>query len=64
MAVPVVAGTPDGQFLPLDIEARFRSRGLHRLHGLRHDFEPDIIAEQNSDFEHTGSLRECVDATR
>ena len=51
MAVRLVAGLADRQRLPVDREAGARGRRLHHLDAFRDDFEPDVVAEQNSDLQ-------------
>ena len=41
----------DRQLLPFDGEPGARRRGFHHLDGLGHDFEPDVVAQQDSNFQ-------------
>src|SRR2546430_9592701 len=42
----------DWKFSPLDFEAGFCRGSLHHLDGFRHDLEPDIVSQQDSDLKH------------
>ena len=50
-AVLLMAGLADRQLVPFDGEAGLGGGGLHHLDGFRNDFEADIVAEQNSNFQ-------------
>jgi hypothetical protein len=43
---------PERQRQPLDLQSRFGGCGLHHLDRLGHDFETNVVAQQNSYFQH------------
>ena len=51
LAFQLMARLADRQRLPVDGKARARGRRFHHLDGLGHDFETDVVAEQNSDLQ-------------
>jgi hypothetical protein len=44
-------GFADRQFVPFDGKAGLGGSGLHHLDGFGDDFEANVVAEQNSDFQ-------------
>jgi hypothetical protein len=50
VAVLFVSGLADRKRVPLDGKSGARSRHLHHLDAFRHDFEANVVAEQNSNF--------------
>ena len=54
VAVVLVPAPADRQRLPVDREAGTRGRGLYDPDAFGNDFETDVVAEQNADFQHDG----------
>ena len=52
VTVHLVTAAPNRKILPMHIKPGLRRRSLHHLHAFRHDFRPDIVTQQNSDFQH------------
>src|SRR5581483_1840475 len=53
VAVLLVAGLADRQGMPLDLEALARGGRAHDLDAFGHDLEPDVIAQQDADLQHS-----------
>jgi hypothetical protein len=49
MSVLLVPALADRQLLPINGKAFTRGGGFHHLDAFRHDFEPDVVARQDTD---------------
>jgi len=47
-----VAAFTDGVIAPRYGKARFSRGGFHHLHRFGHDFQADVVAQQDSNFQH------------
>src|SRR5687767_4457588 len=61
--MPLVTRATDRKLLPFDFETRARGGRFHHLHRFGHHFQPDVVAQQDSDSQHA-AIMAMFDAQR